>query len=795
ATEIKILQNLAQKGIHKEDLGREGFLKEAWAWKETYHNRIISQLKKLGSSCDWDRTRFTMDEGLSNAVQTVFMQLYKKGMIYRGNRIVNWCPVCRTSISDAETLHEEMPGHFWHLRYPYADGSGYIEVATTRPETMLGDTAVAVHPGDERYADKVGKMVILPLVNKEIPVIADAYVDKDFGTGAVKITPAHDPNDFEVGQRHNLEQICVMTDDGRMNELAGKYAGMDRYEARKAMVADLKEQGYLVRIEDMTHAVGTHDRCHSTVEPMIKPQWFVAMDALRKPAIDAVRDGRIRFVPQRYEKMYFNWMENLHDWCISRQLWWGHRIPAYFCDECGNIEVSLTQPTCKCSKCGAQSWTQDEDTLDTWFSSALWPFSTLGWPDETPEMKYFYPTSVLVTGYDIITFWVSRMIFSALEYTGEIPFKDIVIHGLVRDDQGRKMSKSLGNGIDPLEIIDQYGADALRLTLVTGNAAGNDMRFYMSKVEYNRNFANKVWNASRFILMNLDEEFPESMDPGELLAADRWILSKCNSLAKEVTENLDKYEMGVAADKLVSFLWEELCDWYIEMVKARLYDKSEEGRKSRTAALWTLKTVLRDGLKMLHPFMPFITEEIYSYICPEDETIMYAPYPAYRDEMNFPAEEDEVERMKEAIRNIRAIRLQMNVPPRQKAEVIVVSTDPKVRETFEIGASFLTMLASASSIKVQADDAGIPDSAVNLPVRDGHIRIPMEQLVDLAAEKARLEKEKKRLEGELKRLEGKLSNQGFLAKAPAAVIEEEKAKQNKYRSLMDEVEKSLAKLG
>ena len=794
ATEIKILAMLAEKGITRDQLGREGFLKEAWKWKETYHNRIIEQLKILGSSCDWERTRFTMDEGCTKAVQTVFMRLYEKGLIYRGNRIVNWCPVCQTSISDAETLHEEMPGHFWHLRYPYADGSGYIEVATTRPETMLGDTAVAVHPSDERYKDVVGKTVILPLMNREIPVIADAYVDKEFGTGAVKITPAHDPNDFEVGLRHNLEQITVMTDDGHMNELAGKYAGMDRYEAREAIVNDLKEQGYLTGIEDMVHAVGVHDRCHTVVEPMIKLQWFVAMDELRKPAIEAVKDGRIRFVPKRYEKQYFNWMENLHDWCISRRLWWGHRIPAWYCDACGHLEVSLTKPECTCPECGGAAWTQDEDTLDTWFSSALWPFSTLGWPEETPEYKYFYPTSVLVTGWDIIPFWVSRMIFSGLEYTGQIPFHDVLIHGMVRDDQGRKMSKSLGNGIDPLDVIDQYGADALRLMLVTGNAAGNDMRFHWSRVEASRNFANKIWNASRFILMNLDTELPETMDMADLLAADRWILSKSNSLAGEVNENLEKYELGVAADKLTGFLWEELCDWYIEMVKARLYDTSEEGKKSRTAALWTLKKVLVDGLKMLHPFMPFITEEIYSYLMPQDDTIMYATYPTYDPSLSFPYEEDEVERMKEAIRSIRQVRLQMNVPTKQKAEVIVVSEDPAVRATFEDGASFLKMLASASEIMVRENDEGISENAVNLPIRDGHIRIPLEELVDFEKERERLTKEKKRLEGEIKRCQGKLNNQGFVAKAPAAVVEEEKTKLAKYQSLMDEVEKSLAGL-
>ena len=792
ATEVKVIQKLAEQGINKADLGREGFLKEAWAWKETYNDRIISQLKKMGASCDWDRARFTMDEGLSKAVLDVFIRLYEQGLIYKGKRIINWCPQCQTSISDAETLHEEQAGHFWHLRYPYADGSGYIEVATTRPETMLGDTAVAVHPSDPRYTDKVGKMVILPLVNKEIPVIADAYVDKEFGTGAVKITPAHDPNDFEVGQRHNLEQINVLTDDGHMNELCGKYAGMDRYEARKAMVKDLEEQGYLVRIEDHTHNVGTHDRCGCTIEPMIKPQWFVAMDKLRKPAIEALKKGDFRFVPERFDKMYLNWMENLHDWCISRQLWWGHRIPAYYCEECGHMVVQKTAPTGACEKCGCTHWQQDEDTLDTWFSSALWPFSTLGWPDETPELKYFYPTDVLVTGYDIITFWVSRMVFSALEYTGEVPFKDVLIHGLVRDENGVKMSKSLGNGIDPLEVIDQYGADALRLMLVTGNAAGNDMRFYWSKVEASRNFANKIWNASRFILMNMDEELPQTMAPEELLAADRWILSKVNNLAKEVTDNMNRYELGIVSDKLTTFLWEEFCDWYIEMVKSRLYAEHDQ---SRTAALWTLKTVLVTGLKMLHPFMPFITEEIYSYLCPEEETIMFSEWPAYDEAMHFPEEEDEVERMKEAIRGIRNVRSQMNVPPKQKAQVIVVSEQERVLDIFRRGGSFLAPLAFATEVSVQADRTGIPESAVTIPIREAVICIPLDQLVDLEKERERLTKERQRLEGEIARVEKKLSNQGFISKAPASVVDEEKAKGDKYRSLLEQVETSLRNLG
>lgn len=795
ATEVKIIKNLAEKGIHKDELGREGFLKEAWAWKETYHSRIINQLKKMGSSCDWERTRFTMDEGLSKAVQNVFIRLYKKGLIYRGSRIINWCPSCQTSISDAETLHEEQAGHFWHLRYPYADGTGYIEVATTRPETMLGDTAVAVHPSDERYKDVVGKMVILPLVNKEIPVIADAYVDREFGTGAVKITPAHDPNDFEVGLRHGLEQVNVLTDDGHINEKGGKYAGLDRYEARKIMVEDLKAGGYLVSIEEHTHNVGIHDRCHTTVEPMIKPQWFVAMDELRKPAIDAVKDGRVRFVPKHYEKMYLNWMENLHDWCISRQLWWGHRIPAYYCQECGHIEVAEEKPVGPCPACGfdkgESTFVQDEDTLDTWFSSALWPFSTLGWPEETPEYKYFYPTDALVTGYDIITFWVSRMVFSALEYTGQVPFRDVVIHGIIRDENGLKMSKSLGNGVDPLEEIEQYGADALRLSLVTGTSMGSDMRYKKVKVENSRNFANKIWNASRFILMNLTEELPEELSPSSLLEADRWILSKANTLVREVTDALEKYDMGLASDKLSEFLWEEFCDWYIEMVKARLYDDSPEGKDSRVAALWTLRHVLLTGLKLLHPFMPFITEEIYSYLAPQEESLMIAPWPEYTEALSFPEEEDQVERMKEAIRGIRNVRTQMNVPPKTKTQVYVVSEAPAVRAVFEGGAAFLRPLASASAIMVCENADGIPENAVSIPVREATLRIPLDQLVDTSVEKARLEKEKERLLGEVSRIEKKLSNEGFVAKAPARVVEEEKEKLGKYQAQLQQVEDSL----
>ena len=800
ATELKVTAMLAAKGIDKREIGREEFLKYAWAWKEEYGNRIVSQLKKLGSSCDWERERFTMDEGLSAAVLEVFCRLYEKGLIYKGSRIINWCPKCKTSISDAEVIHEEQEGSFWHLRYPYVDGSGYIEVATTRPETMLGDTAVAVHPDDERYKGCIGKLVHLPLTDRDIPIIADEYVDKEFGTGAVKITPAHDPNDFEVGLRHDLAQICVLTDDGHMTAECGKYAGMDRYEARKAMVEDLKAEGVLVQIEKHVHNVGTHDRCGCTVEPMVKPQWFVAMKKLAEPAIEAVKTGDLNFVPERFTHNYLYWLENIRDWCISRQLWWGHRIPAYYCDQCGEMIVAKSAPTGPCPKCGCTHWSQDEDTLDTWFSSALWPFSTLGWPEKTPELDYFYPTSVLVTGYDIITFWVVRMVFSALEQTGTVPFKDVLIHGLVRDAQGRKMSKSLGNGIDPLEVIDKYGADALRLMLVTGNAPGNDMRFYWERVEDARNFANKIWNASRFILMNLDDEtaakLPKTMDPAELTAADRWILSKCNKAVKEITDNMDKYELGIASANLVDFAWEEFCDWYIEMVKSRLYSKdTPEQQESRLAALWTLREVMTTVLKLLHPYMPFISEEIYSYFCPEEETIMYAAWPEYREELNFPVEEEEVELLKDAIRGIRNTRTQMNVSPKQKTEVYVVTGDDKVADIFGRGASFLAPLAFATEVIVKRDRSGLSDNAVSIPISGAAVCIPLEELVDLGKERERLAKEKEHLASDIARTAGKLANEGFTSKAPEAVVAAERAKLEKLQAQMAEVEKSLEGLG
>ena len=792
ATEVKVIAKLKEQGIEKEDIGREEFLKHAWAWKDEYGSRIINQLKKLGASADWDRERFTMDEGCSKAVEEVFMRLYKKGFIYKGSRIINWCPVCQTSISDAEVEHVDQEGHFWHINYPIVGEEGkFVEIATTRPETLLGDTAVAVNPEDERYKHLIGKMLKLPLTDREIPVIADAYVDKEFGTGCVKITPAHDPNDFEVGKRHNLPEINILKDDGTINEKGGKYAGMDRYEARKAMVAELDAQGLLVKVVPHTHSVGTHDRCHTTVEPMIKQQWFVKMEEMAKPAIEALKKDDLNFVPDRFDKTYLNWLENIHDWCISRQLWWGHRIPAYYCDDCGEIVVAKEMPE-KCPKCGCTHLTQDPDTLDTWFSSALWPFSTLGWPDKTPELEYFYPTDVLVTGYDIIFFWVIRMVFSALEQTGEVPFHHVLIHGLVRDSLGRKMSKSLGNGIDPLEIIDQYGADALRLTLMTGNAPGNDMRFYMERVEASRNFANKVWNASRFIMMNLEKaEVPETIDTKDLTGADKWILSKVNTLAKEVTDLLDKYELGIAVQKVYDFIWEEFCDWYIEMVKPRLYSETDT---TKAAALWTLKTVLGNALKLLHPYMPFITEEIYCTLCPEEESIMISKWPEYAEEWNFQKEEQEVETIKEAVRAIRNVRTGMNVPPSKKAQVYVVSEDEEVRGIFENGRIFFATLGYASEVHVQADKAGIGEDAVSAVIHKAVIYMPFAELVDIEKEIERLKKEEERLTKELARVNGMLGNEKFVSRAPQAKIDEEKGKLKKYSEMMEQVKERLAQL-
>ena len=790
ATEVKVTNKLTEEGIDKEERGREGFLKRTWEWKEEYGGRIVSQLKKLGSSADWDRERFTMDEGCSKAVQEVFIRLYEKGYIYQGSRIINWCPVCQTSISDAEVEYEDQAGHFWHINYPIVGTDKCIEIATTRPETMLGDTAIAVHPDDERYKDLVGKMVLLPIVNKEIPIVADSYVDKEFGTGAVKITPAHDPNDFEVGKRHNLEEINILNDDGTINENGGKFAGMDRYEARKAIVKELEEEGYLVRIEAHEHNVGTHDRCHTTVEPMVKKQWFVKMSEMAKPAIEAVKNGDLRFVPGHFDRTYLHWLENIRDWCISRQLWWGHRIPAYYCDECGEIVVAKEIPSV-CPKCGCTHFTQDEDTLDTWFSSALWPFSTLGWPEKTEDLDYFYPTNVLVTGYDIIFFWVIRMVFSGYEQTGKCPFSDVLIHGLVRDEQGRKMSKSLGNGIDPLEIIGQYGADALRLTLVTGNAPGNDMRYSEKKIIASRNFANKVWNASRFMLMNIEKADLSNVSLSDLTPADKWILSKANSLVKEVTDNMEKYDFGVAVAKLNDFIWEEFCDWYIEMVKPRLYNEEDT---TKAAALFTLKKVLTISLKLLHPYMPFITEEIFCSLQDEEESIMVSEWPVFEEEFDFKAEENEVEMIKNAVRNIRNLRADMNVPPSKKASVYVVSEKEEVRRVFEDSKVFFATLGYASEVHVQADKAGIAEDAVSTVIPDAVIYMPFAELVDVEKEIARLEKEAGRLEGEIKRAKGMLSNERFVSKAPVAKVEAEKEKLEKYTAMAAQVAERLSQL-
>ncbi len=814
STEVKVINQLKSEGIDKNELGREGFLKRTWEWREEYGRTIVDQLKKIGSSCDWDRERFTMDEGCSKAVQEVFLRLHKKGYIYKGSRIINWCPVCKTSISDAEVEHEEQAGHFWHINYPIKGSDKFVEIATTRPETLLGDSALAVNPDDERYKDIVGKTVILPLVGREIPVIADAYVDKEFGTGVVKITPAHDPNDFEVGKRHNLPEINILNDDATINENGGKYAGMDRYEARKVMVEELKEQGLLVKVVDHVHNVGTHDRCGTTVEPMIKQQWFVKMEEMAKPAIEAVKNGDLTFVPERFDKTYLHWLENIRDWCISRQLWWGHRIPAYYCDDCGEIVVDREMPSI-CPKCGGTHFTQDPDTLDTWFSSALWPFSTLGWPENTEDLDYFYPTDVLVTGYDIIFFWVIRMVFSGYEQTGKCPFHHVLIHGLVRDSLGRKMSKSLGNGIDPLEIIDQYGADALRFTLVTGNAPGNDMRFYMERVEASRNFANKIWNASRFIMMNVtalkENEHEQSeysfsteqsatdrrsgacvkeMDLTQLTGADKWILSKVNTLAQDVTANMDKFELGIAVQKLYDFIWEEFCDWYIEMVKPRLYNEEDQ---TKAAALWTLKTVLTNALKLLHPYMPFITEEIYRNLTGE-ESIMISAWPEFKAEWSFQKEEAEVELIKEAVRSIRNVRSSMNVPPSKKAHVIVVSEKPQVREVFEGSKAFFGTLSYASQVTVQEDKSGIGEDAVSALIPDAAVYMPFAELVDLEKEIERLKKEEERLTKELARVNGMLSNEKFISKAPQSKIDEEKEKLEKYTQMMNQVKEHLAAL-
>ncbi len=792
STEVKVTNQLKEEGIDKKELGREGFLERTWQWKEEYAGTIENQLKKLGISCDWDRERFTMDEGCSKAVEEVFIKLYEKGYIYKGSRIINWCPKCKTSLSDAEVEHEEQAGNFWHIKYPIVGTERFLEIATTRPETMLGDTAIAVHPDDKRYKDIVGKKVLLPLVNKEIPVVADYYVDKEFGTGAVKITPAHDPNDFEVGKRHNLEEINIMNDDATINEKGGKYAGMERYEARKAIVEDLREQGYLVEIEPHSHNVGTHDRCGTTVEPLIKQQWFVKMEELAKPAIEALKTGELKFVPERFNKIYLHWLENIKDWCISRQIWWGHRIPAYYCDECGEFVVAREMPEV-CPHCGCTHFTQDEDTLDTWFSSALWPFSTLGWPDKTEDLDYFYPTDVLVTGYDIIFFWVIRMVFSGYEHTGKSPFHTVLIHGLVRDSQGRKMSKSLGNGIDPLEIIDQYGCDALRLTLVTGNAPGNDMRFYNERVEASRNFANKVWNASRFIMMNMEENVVAEPDASLLNEADKWILSRVNRLAKDVTENMDKFELGIAVQKVYDFIWDEFCDWYVEAAKYRIYHK-EEDQASADCVLWVLKTVLKQALKLLHPFMPFITEEIYSVLVPEEESLMMSQWPEFKEAWDFPSEENVMEHVKEMTRGIRNMRAEMNVPNNRKTKVYVVCEDQTICEGIRTLENSIKPLMMAEKILVQETKENIADNAVSVVVPDAVVYLPLEDLVDFEQEMERLHKEEEKLKKEIKRAEGMLSNERFISKAPEAKVQEEREKLEKYTQMLEQVQERMAGL-
>ena len=821
STEVKIIEKLKEEGIDKYDLGREKFLERAWDWKREYGGRIISQLKKMGSSCDWDRERFTMDDGCNRAVTEVFVKMHEKGYIYKGARIINWCPVCNTSISDAEVEYEEQAGHLWHIKYPVMQEDGtpsdteFLTFATTRPETMLGDTAVAIHPEDERYAHLIGKSVMLPLMDRVIPVVTDTYVDREFGTGVVKITPAHDPNDFEVGKRHDLPVINVMNDDATINENGGRFAGMERYEARKAIVKELEELGLLVKIEDYSHNVGTHDRCGTTIEPLVKEQWFVKMEELIKPAVEAVKKGEIRLVPERMEKTYFNWTDNIRDWCISRQLWWGHRIPAYYCDGCGEVVVSRNAPDA-CPKCGGKHFTQDPDVLDTWFSSALWPFETLGWPDDTEDLKYFYPTDVLVTGYDIIFFWVIRMIFSGYEQMGEKPFHTVLFHGLIRDSQGRKMSKSLGNGIDPLELIDQYGADALRLTLITGNAPGNDMRFYYERMENSRNFANKVWNASRFIMMNMNGKNVTEAPAETLQPVDRWILSRLNTLIKDVTANMENYELGIAVQKVVDYLWDEFCDWYIEMVKPRLYNTDDAA--SQNAALWTLKTVLTDALKLLHPYMPFISEEIFCTLRDMagdsfmEESIVISRWPLYREDRSFPKEEKDIEIIKQAVRAVRNIRNDSNVPPSRKTSIYVVSDKEDIIRTFTEGRLFFASLAYANEVRmvlkagedektltengqdVNAQMEGIVKDAVSVVIPGATLYIPFAELVDVAQEVERLNKEKKRLEGELARVNGMLSNERFLSKAPEDKVAAEREKLSKYTQMMEQVELRLSQL-
>ena len=787
ATEVKVIQNLKTKGIEKKDLTRDQFLKYAWEWKDEYGGRIVRQLKKLGSSADWDRERFTMDEGCSEAVQEVFIRLYEKGYIYKGSRIINWCPHCITALSDAEVEYVDKPGHLWYIRYPLADGSGDLVVATTRPETMMGDTGVAVNPEDERFRDLVGKTCILPIMNREIPIVADDYVELGFGTGAVKMTPAHDPNDFEVGLRHNLEVIRCIGDDGRINENGGPYNGMDRYECRKQIVRDLEEQGYLVKTEPYNHNVGTCYRCHNDVEPIISAQWFVKMAPLAKEALRVVNDGEVKFVPERFAKTYTNWMENVHDWCISRQLWWGHQIPAWTCDDCGHINVSREDPT-KCEKCGFTHLTRDPDVLDTWFSSALWPFSTLGWPEKTADLDFYYPTSVMVTGYDIIFFWVARMIFSGCEQMHQIPFHTVLIHGLVRDDKGRKMSKSLGNGIDPLEMAEKYGADALRFNLITGNSPGNDTRFYTEKCEAMRNFANKIWNASRFVMMNLTIDKCELPAADALAPEDKWVLSKLNTLVKEVTENLDAYEIGVASAKVYDFLWDTYCDWYIELTKARLYGENE---KSKLAAQKVLVYVLDQFLRLLHPFMPFITEEIWQAIPHEGKFLMLADWPKYDESLNFGAEAAHMESVMNAIRSIRNRRAEMNVPPSKKSTLYVVSDKGEI---FRQGEGFICRLAYADKVIICENDPEGHENMVCVVTNDAKLYIPLEELIDFEKELARLEKEKANCLKQIAMFEGKLSNEAFVSRAPEKVVAEQREKLEKNRALLAQLEESEKRL-
>ena len=782
ATEVRVANMLAEQGYDKKEMGREAFLEKVWEWSDKYRATIRNQVKRLGVSADFTREAFTMDENLSAAVKHVFVKLYNEGLIYQGNRITNWCTHCQTALSDAEIEYEEQAGHFWHINYPLADGSGFLEIATTRPETLLGDSGVAVNPNDERYKHLIGKTVILPLVDREIPIVGDDYVDLEFGTGAVKMTPAHDPNDFEVGKRHNLEVIRVMDDQGVINHLGGKYQGLDRYEARKAIVKDLEELGLLVKIKDHAHNVGTHDRCGTTVEPIISKQWYVKMDTLAEPAIEVVKNGKTKFVPERFDKIYFNWMENIQDWCISRQLWWGHRIPVYYCQDCGEMMVIEEAPNA-CNKCGSSNFKQDNDVLDTWFSSALWPFSTLGWPNKTEDLEYFYPTSTLVTGHDIIFFWVARMIFSGLHCMGETPFDTVLIHGLIRDSQGRKMSKSLGNGVDPLEVIDTYGADALRFMIATGNAPGNDMRYYPERVESSRNFANKIWNASRFVMMNLDKEVMNKYkDCREYSLADKWILSKMNTLVKEVTENMDKFELGIAMQKVYDFMWTEFCDWYIELVKPVFYGDDE---KAKGIVYNVLNTVLITGLKLLHPAMPFITEEIFTHLS-DEETITTSAWPVFDEALVNKEAENDMAFVIEAIKGLRNVRAEMNVPPSRKAKVICyIAEDAK--KAFDAGSAYIEKLASASEVEFIADKANVPANAVSLVVKGGELFMPLLDLVDKEKELDRLNKELKKLEGEIDRIDKKLGNQGFVAKAPAAVIDAEKEKRVKYVEMLEAV--------